>query len=118
RISNDSKKMTNFPRHTLAGILISGIALGGHALYSGNSTAALIDAVVFLGLLALLMIVFGWNSLLKRIPACEETAGRTETAVQGDTAIIHESNAFHVQLGKELAGQLTSAHTELGNTQA
>jgi len=110
--------MTNFFRNAFTALFIGGIVLGGHALYSGSSTAALIDAVVFLGLLASLMIAFGWNSLLVQIPACEDPAGRTVAPAQGDTAIIHESNSFHVQLGKELAGQLTSAHTELGNTQA
>jgi len=31
---------------------------------------------------------------------------------------IRESSAFHTQLGNEISGQLSSAHTELGNTQA
>ncbi|OGS98592.1 MAG: hypothetical protein A3F73_01110 [Gallionellales bacterium RIFCSPLOWO2_12_FULL_59_22] len=109
--------MTNFPRFALPVASISGVLLVGHALYSGSLGTALIDAVIFLGLLAFLMIVLSWNSLLEQLAAGEGQAGRAASPVQGDMPIIHESNAFHVQLGKELASQLTSAHTELGNTQ-
>ena len=97
---------------------MSGMLLGGHALYSGSMDIALIDAVIFLGVLALLMIVLSWRFLLEQTGNGKETSGCAEFQAQGDMPIIHESTAFHVQLGKELSGQLASAHTELGNTQA
>ena len=104
--------MTNFSRLALTGALISSILLGGHALYFGGVSAALADALLFLA------IVSVWGYLLKRAAGGDEQAERAGLSAQGDTPIIHESNLFHVQLGKELANQLTSAHTELGNTQA
>jgi len=36
----------------------------------------------------------------------------------GGQEFLLESSAFHVQLGNEISEQLSSAHTELGNTQA
>ena len=104
--------MTNFPRLALTGALVSGILLGGHALYLGGAGVVLADILLFL------VIVSVWVYLLKRAERGEEQADRAASSAQGDMPIIHESNAFHVQLGKELSGQLTSAHTELGNTQA
>ena len=108
--------MTRFSRLALTGGLVSGILLGGHALYSGSMSIALVDAVVFLGVLALLMIVLSWRYLLRQLAGGGEV--RAGLSAQGDMPIIHESTAFHVQLGKGLSSQLASAHTELGNTQA
>ena len=104
--------MTNSSRLALTGALVSGALLGGHALYFGGVAVALADLLLFLAIVAV------WGSLLKRAACGEEPADRADPSAQGDTPIIHESNSFHVQLGKELASQLTSAHTELGNTQA
>ena len=104
--------MTNSSRLALTGALVSGTLLGGHALYFGGVAVALADLLLFL------VIVAVWGYLLKRAACGEEQVDRAEPSAQGDTPIIHESNSFHVQLGKELASQLTSAHTELGNTQA
>ncbi|HEU0189178.1 MAG TPA: methyl-accepting chemotaxis protein [Gallionella sp.] len=103
--------MTNFFRLALAGALVSGVLLGGHALYFGGMSIVLADTLLFL------VIVSGWSYLLKRVAIGEEQPGRAELSAQGDMPIIHESNTFHVQLGKELSHQLASAHTELGNTQ-
>ncbi len=91
--------------------MVSAVLLGGHALYFGGTSIALADALLFL------VIVPGWSYLLKRVAAGEEPP-RAELSAQDDMPIIHESNMFHVQLGKELSSQLSSAHTELGNTQA
>ena len=104
--------MTNSSRLALTGALVSGTLLGGHALYFGGVAVALADLLLFM------VIVAVWGYLLKRAACGEEQVDRAEPSAQGDTPIIHESNSFHVQLGKELASQLTSAHTELGNTQA
>ncbi|MHB0927199.1 MAG: hypothetical protein ACYC1F_11945, partial [Gallionellaceae bacterium] len=103
--------MTNFFRLALIGALVSGVLLGGHALYFGGMGIALADTLLFL------VIVSGWSYLLKCATPGEERTGRAELSAQGDMPIIHESNTFHVQLGKELSSQLSSAHTELGNTQ-
>ncbi len=100
--------MTNFSRLALTGALVSGILLGGHALYFGSVLA---DVLLFL------VIVAAWSYLLKRAAGGEEQPDRSEVPAQGDTPLIHESNTFHVQLGNELSSQLASAHTELGNTQ-
>lgn len=104
--------MANFSRLASAGALISGVLLGGHALYFASVSIALADALLFLA------IVFSWSYLLKGAAAGEKPPGRAEPSAQGDMPLIHESNTFHVQLGKELSSQLASAHTELGNTQA
>lgn len=104
--------MTNSTRLAFTGALVSGTLLAGHALYFGGMSIVLADALVFL------VIVSGWSYLLKRAAVGEELPGRTELSAQGDMPVIHESNMFHVQLGKELSNQLASAHTELGNTQA
>ncbi|MDP2694625.1 MAG: methyl-accepting chemotaxis protein [Gallionella sp.] len=104
--------MTNSTRLAFTGALVSGVLLAGHALYFGGMSIALADTLVFL------VVVSGWSYLLKRAAVGEELPGRAELSAQGDMPIIHESNMFHVQLGKELSNQLASAHTELGNTQA
>jgi len=103
--------MTNSTRLVFTGALVSGVLLAGHALYFGGMSIALADTLVFL------VIVSGWSYLLKRAAVGEELPGRAELPAQGDMPIIHESNTFHVQLGKELSSQLSSAHNELGNTQ-
>lgn len=104
--------MTNYSRLILTGALVSGVLLGSHALYFGGMGIALADVLLFVA------IVSGWSFLLKRAAAGEESPGQTELEVKDETSIIHESNSFHVQLGKEISSQLSSAHTELGNTQA
>ena len=104
--------MTNSTRLVFTGALVSGVLLAGHALYFGSASIALADTLLFL------VIVSVWSYLLKRAAVGEELPGRAELSVQGDMPLIHESSAFHVQLGNELSNQLASAHTELGNTQA
>ncbi|HEX5363917.1 MAG TPA: methyl-accepting chemotaxis protein [Gallionella sp.] len=92
------------------GMLISAGLLTAHALYFRSLDVALADALLFLAL------VVTWGYLTKQ--GGLEEAGREVANGLGDAELIHDSNAFHVQLGKEVSGQLTSAHTELGNTQA
>ncbi|NOT82926.1 MAG: hypothetical protein HOP01_09475 [Gallionella sp.] len=68
--------------------------------------------------LLLIALIIGWAVLLKRMSRSAEKASPPEPAVGSATGrYIRESNAFHVQLGSEIADQLTSANTELGNTQ-
>lgn len=95
----------------LLGALISGVLLTTHALYFQNLEIAIADALL------LLALVVSWGYLTRRGNG-EGAAQKQEMSGQSDTLLIHESNAFHVQLGKEVSGQLESAHTELGNTQA
>lgn len=68
--------------------------------------------------LLLIALIIGWFYLLKKMDADPAMASRPEAAVGSATGrYIRESNAFHVQLGNEISDQLTSANTELGNTQ-
>jgi hypothetical protein len=93
----------------LIGVLISGILLGGHALYFHSMDVFLADALVFLIMAAC------WGYLLKRAGSGNKTA---DSPTSGGHEFLQESSAFHVQLGNEISEQLSSAHTELGNTQA
>ncbi|MDD5299691.1 MAG: methyl-accepting chemotaxis protein [Gallionella sp.] len=102
--------MTNFSRLAIIGALISGILLGGHALYFSSAGVALADALLFLA------VVPCWSYLLNRAGTGQAQLEPDGQAAQ-DTPLIHESNTFHVQFGKEVSNQLNSAHTELGNTQ-
>jgi hypothetical protein len=101
--------MTNFSRLALIGVLISGVLLGGHALYFQSGKVFLADALLFLTLGAC------WGYLLKQAGASQKSA---EPPTSGGQEFLQESSAFHVQLGNEISEQLSSAHTELGNTQA
>jgi hypothetical protein len=94
--------MTSFSRSMLIGALASGFLLAGHALYFNSMSVALLDALVFFPIVAC------WGIVLKRVSDGSKTSGN----------FIEESSAFHVQLGHEMSDQLSSAHTELGNTQA
>jgi hypothetical protein len=103
--------MRNSKFYSLAftGSLFSAVLLGGHALYFDNVNVALADALVGV------IVVTGWIFLLKRAELCQTCT--SSTAVQDDATLIHESNTFHVQLGREVSSQLVSAHSEMGKTQ-
>jgi uncharacterized protein YoxC len=95
--------MKNYSHLASIGVLVCGVLLGGDALlYLNNARYLLADALVFLALVVCLGYLFKQASI------------RNKTA----DLSLQESSAFHVQLGNEIAGQLSSAHTELGNTQA
>jgi len=96
-------------RTAIIGALTSGVLLAGHALYFGSASVAMADGLLFL------LLVACWTYLLKQASAGDRIAGGTSS---GDSHFIQKSSAFHVQLGNELSDQLSSAHTELGNTQA
>lgn len=102
---------SNYSRLALAGASISGVLLAGHAYYFDSASVALADALLFLS------IVICWCYLLRQFNVSKETSDSQGQSTQGDAPLIHESNTFHVQFGKEVANQLVSAHTELGNTQ-
>lgn len=104
--------MTNFTRLAFIGALLSGVLLGADALYSGTVNAYLANALAFLGLLV--CVVY----LRDRASDSKKAAGCSDSSKQGGEQFIQESSAFHMQLGTEIAEQLSSAHTELGNTQA
>lgn len=98
--------MKKFFRLAITGALISGVLLAAHALYFDDMKIALADALVWLVLAA------GWSLMLKQaVPGKDQP-------VQGDGQFLMNTSAFHVQLGHEISDQLSSAHTELGNTQA
>lgn len=105
--------MKIFPRSALIGALVSGILLAGHALYFNKMDVAVADALLFL------LIVACWGYLLKQTEGSQAASGSlNDASASGESLFIQESSAFHVQLGNEMSDQLTSAHTELGNTQA
>lgn len=102
--------MNNYSRLAWVGALISGVFLGGDVLlYFNNTRYMLADALVFLALLACSGYLF------KQAIASHKAA---VASAAGGHQFLQESSAFHVQLGNEISEQLSSAHTELGNTQA
>ena len=102
--------MTKISRLALIGAMISLALLGGHALYFDSVNILFADALLWLCMVAC------WVFLLKQ--ACGGQTGEdAQSSAQDDVALIHESNAFHVKFGREMKGQLASAHTEMSNTQ-
>jgi methyl-accepting chemotaxis protein len=103
------KSMKNYSRLAALGALVSGALLGGDVtLYLNNSRYLLADLLMFLTMLLCL------GYLLKQATS----AGIKKDEPLPSSGILQESSAFHVQLGNEISEQLSSAHTELGNTQA
>jgi methyl-accepting chemotaxis protein len=94
--------MKNYSRLAMIGILISGLVLSADAIYFNNVSMYLSNAVLFAALMACSAY------LLKQ-------AHENNRAIDSS---LEKTSAFHVQLGTEIADQLSSAHTELGNTQA
>lgn len=95
------------------GTAFSAVLFCVHALYFGNTAVVLSDVLLFV------LLISGWWFLLCRTGMAEVSRQETESLVRsGEEALIRESNAFHVQLAKEIAGQINQADTELSNTQA
>ncbi len=95
--------MKNYSRLAMIGALTGGVLLVGDALmYFNNMRYLLADGLVFFALAACLGYLF------------KQAEDSNKSAVSS----LQKSSAFHVQLGNEIADQLSSAHTELGNTQA
>ena len=102
--------MKNYTRLAWIGVLIGGVLLAGDALlFFNNERNLLADGLVFLALVACLVYLFKQASDYFR---------RTDSSTSEGQKFLKESTAFHVQLGNEISEQLSSAHTELGNTQA
>jgi hypothetical protein len=90
----------------MIGVVVSSALLGGNALlFHYSSTYLLAYVLLLLCLLACLGYLIKHISLDKDQPI---PGGR----------FFEETGAFHAQLGNEISGQLSSANTELGNTQA
>lgn len=94
--------MKNYSYLAMIGILISGLVLSADAIYFNNVSMYLSNAVLFAALMACSAY------LLKQ---AHESNKNVDSSLE-------RTSAFHVQLGTEIADQLSSAHTELGNTQA
>jgi methyl-accepting chemotaxis protein len=94
--------MKNYSFLAMFGILTCGVVLSADALYFNTLNMYLSNALVF-GVLA---VCSGY--LLKQ-------AHESNKSVDSS---LEKTSAFHVQLGTEISDQLSSAHTELGNTQA
>lgn len=99
---------SNFYRWAIAGVVITSLLFAGHALFIAQW--ALADGVLWLGMVLL------WCVLLKQV-AVQPVAQQDAAVSQANVSLIHESNAFHVQLGQEVSSQLSSARIELDNTQ-
>lgn len=99
-------------RTALIGTLFSSLAFGLHALYLNSLPIILADVAL------LLFVVTTWSFLLRRAAPAKHSAKDGNKEQQLLDPLIRESNAFHIQLGKEAANQLNSAHTELSNTKA
>ena len=98
--------MKNYTRLAMTGVVVSSVLLGGDALlFYYTSTYLLADLVLFLCLLVCL------GYLIRQI------AMNKDQQIPGGR-FFEETSSFHAQLGNEISGQLSSAHTELGNTQA
>lgn len=103
--------MNDYIRLAFIGALVSGLLLGADSLYTGTANTYLANALLYLALL--ICVIY-----LRNLAIRNQKAGGTESTSQGGDNYIKESSAFHAQLGTEIAEQLSSAHTELGNTQA
>jgi len=95
--------MRNYSRSAMVVSVLGSIFLAGDAILFFNDMSFLLGDI-FLLVVVILSILY----LLKQ-------AEDTHTSANSS---LHESSAFHSQLGTEIAVQLSSAHTELGNTQA
>jgi methyl-accepting chemotaxis protein len=94
--------MKNYSELAMFGILVCGVVLSADALYFNTMNMYLSNGLVFLVLVVC-------SAYLLRL------------AHEGNKTVdssFEKTSAFHVQLGTEIAEQLSSAHTELGNTQA
>jgi hypothetical protein len=95
---------------SVCALIISGILLVGDiTLFLNNSRYLLVDALLLLALMVCLGYLFKQTG---------EDAKSVDSTPSGGQEFLLESSAFHVQLGNEISEQLSSAHTELGNTQA
>jgi methyl-accepting chemotaxis protein len=94
--------MNNYSQLAMMGILVCGVVLSAEALYFDTVYMYVANAL----LLAVLIACSGY--LLK---LAHESSKNVDSSLE-------KTSAFHVQLGTEIAEQLSSAHTELGNTQA
>ena len=109
--------MKDYSRLAMVGVTISSVLLSGDALlFYFSSTFLLADTLLFFSLIMCLAYLYK-NTNSNVTPDTDNQGDHFDREGQGDH-FIQESNAFHVQLGNEIAGQLSSAHTELGNTQA
>jgi methyl-accepting chemotaxis protein len=105
--------MKNSSQIVVVGGLLSTVLLGSHAWYFSTFAVVMADALVLIALVA------SWAYLLTQRGDNQEVDAFVNTTASNSQngSFIKESNAFHMQLGSEISGQLTSANTELGNTQ-
>ena len=101
--------MRKLPRLLLTGALASGVLLAGHAYYFGTLEVVLADFLLWVCVLAC------WGYLLKLAGSNQISANTVEP---DNRELMHASHGFHVQLGLAVSDQLSSAHTEMANTQA
>ncbi len=106
-------KNSNNSSLIFSGALLSGVLLGVHALYFYSAEVLVADSALFI------LLALGWRYLIKQADAAKHPQGSANLPeTQSEINLIQETNAFHVQLGKEVSSQISLAHTELSNTQA
>jgi hypothetical protein len=105
--------MKNSSQIVVVGGLLSTVLLGLHAWYFSTFSVMMADTLVLVALVA------GWAYLLTQRGNNQEVDALVNAMASNghNGSFIKESNAFHMQLGSEISDQLTSANTELGNTQ-
>jgi methyl-accepting chemotaxis protein len=94
--------MKNYSQLAMIGILVCGAVLSAGALYFDGVNMYLSTALAFTIMVVCSIYLF-------------KLAQESNKTVDSS---LEKTSAFHVQLGTEIADQLNSAHTELGNTQA
>ena len=106
-------KKSDISNNFVAGAIISVVLFGGHALYFHTADVIWADFLLFI------LSMLSWGYLARRIDLGTKSQGQADwSQQQTEEKLINESNAFHVQLGKEIVNQVNQANTELSNTQA
>ena len=106
-------KSTGYLNDFIFGTAFSAVLFCVHAVYFGNTAVVLSDALLFV------FLISGWWFLSRRSGMAKTSLQEADAlARSGEEAVILESNAFHVQLAKEISNQINQADTELSNTQA
>ncbi|NOU01637.1 MAG: hypothetical protein HOO95_08720 [Gallionella sp.] len=105
--------MKNSSQIIVTGGVITTVLLGLHAAYFSSFEVVVADMLVWVAIVAC------WVYLLTQRSArqAEEIFTSATLSNSPSSSFIKESNAFHIQLGSEISDQLSSANTELGNTQ-
>lgn len=104
----------NYPR-IFSGILISALLLAIHGWYVASENVWLGNVVLWV---IFILLWVGVHSSSKTDAVTGEKADERSGGLEGGAGLVHDTVQFHTEIGREFTNQLTSAHTELANTQA